>query len=61
MPTQTAPREMVVNPADFQLLLTSRRNMIRENRRHQGLLGLRDRDTGELFLTEERKLKPVAV
>jgi hypothetical protein len=45
-----------VGPAEFRVLLLSRRRMVRFDRRESGLYGLRDVDSGELFYIEERQL-----
>jgi hypothetical protein len=46
----------LVNAADFRNLLVSHRRMIRFDVRSEHLRGLRDLDTGEIFLTDERRL-----
>ena len=46
----------VVEPSEFRALLVSHRRMVRADRRAEKLRGLRDLDTGELFLTDERRL-----
>jgi len=46
----------VINAAEFQKLLVSHRRMVRADRRADRLRGLQDLDTGELFLTDERRL-----
>lgn len=46
----------VISPAEFRRLLTSRRPMVRADRRADRLRGLQDVETGELFLTDERRL-----
>jgi hypothetical protein len=54
MPEMTGGR--VINAAEFQKLLVSHRRMVRADRRADRLRGLQDLDTGELFLTDERRL-----
>ena len=46
----------VVSAAEFRNLLVSHRRMVRLDRRPDRLRGLRDLDTGEVFLTDERRL-----
>jgi len=46
----------IVSPAEFRELLVSHRRMVRLDRRTDRLRGLRDLDTGEVFLTDERRL-----
>lgn len=46
----------LVPAAEFRELLVSHRRMVRADRRDQHLRGLRDLDTGEVFLTDERRL-----
>jgi hypothetical protein len=46
----------VVNALEFEGLLVSHRRMVRADRRIDKLRGLQDLDTGELFLTDERRL-----
>ena len=46
----------VISAAEFRKLLVSHRRMIRLDRRNEKLRGLRDLDTGEVFLTDERRL-----
>jgi hypothetical protein len=46
----------VVNAAEFRKLIVSHRRMIRVDRRAEKLRGLQDLDTGEVFLTDERRL-----
>jgi hypothetical protein len=46
----------VISAAEFRKLLVSHRRMTRLDRRHEKLRGLRDLDTGEVFLTDERRL-----
>jgi len=45
-----------ISAAEFRKLLVSHRRMIRLDRRSDKLRGLRDLDTGEIFLTDERRL-----
>jgi len=46
----------VISAGEFRKLLVSHRRMIRLDRRTDRLRGLRDLDTGEVFLTDERRL-----
>ena len=46
----------VIDPAEFRALLVSHRRMVRADRRGEKLRGLQDLDTGEVFLTDERRL-----
>ncbi len=46
----------VVGPAEFRNLLVSHRRMVRVDRRAEHVRGLQDLDTGEIFLTDERRL-----
>jgi hypothetical protein len=46
----------VVSAAEFRDLLVSHRRMVRVDRRTDRLRGLQDLDTGEVFLTDERRL-----
>jgi hypothetical protein len=46
----------IVSPAEFRNLLVSHRRMVRVDRRIDRLRGLQDLDTGEVFLTDERRL-----
>lgn len=48
--------EKIVNAAEFRRLLVSHRRMVRVDRREDRLRGLHDLDTGEIFLTDERRL-----
>jgi len=48
--------ERVVNAVEFRLLLVSHRRMVRADRREERLRGLQDLDSGEIFLTDERRL-----
>jgi len=54
MPQMTPSR--LVPAAEFRKLLVSHRRMVRVDRREQQLRGLQDLDTGEVFLTDERRL-----
>ena len=45
-----------ISPARFMELLLSRLHLERVDRRHLGLRGVKDLNTGELFEIEERKL-----
>ena len=46
----------LVPAAEFRKLLVSHRRMIRADRQSERLRGLQDLDTGEVFLTDERRL-----
>ena len=46
----------IVSAAEFRKLLVSHRRMVRVDRRDDRLRGLQDLDTGEIFLTDERRL-----
>ena len=46
----------VIDGSEFRALLVSHRHMVRADRRADKMRGLRDLDTGELFLTDERRL-----
>jgi len=46
----------LIPAAEFRQLLVSHRRMVRADRRDERLRGLRDLDTGEVFLTDERRL-----
>jgi hypothetical protein len=46
----------LIGAAEFQRLLVSHRRMVRVDRRSEKLRGLQDLDTGEVFLTDERRL-----
>ena len=46
----------LVDAAEFRNLLVSHRRMVRFDVRTERLRGLRDLDTGEIFLTDERRL-----
>ena len=46
----------VVSPAEFRSLIVSHRRMRRVDRRADKIRGLEDLDTGEVFLTDERRL-----
>jgi len=50
------PTRRLVNAAEFRDLLVSHRRMVRFDVRSERLRGLRDLDTGEIFLTDERRL-----
>jgi len=50
------PLEKTVNATEFRQLLVSHRRMVRVDRREDRLRGLHDLDTGEVFLTDERRL-----
>lgn len=46
----------MVDAIAFGHLLVSHRRMVRLDRKQDRLRGLRDLDTGEIFLTDERRL-----
>ncbi len=46
----------LIPPAEFRKLLISHRRMVRADRQTERLRGLQDLDTGEVFLTDERRL-----
>jgi len=46
----------LISPAEFRKLLVSHRRMVRVDPRADRLKGLRDLDTGEVFLTDEQRL-----
>ena len=46
-----------VRPAEFKALAVSHRRMVREDNAHAQLKGLRDLETGELFVVDERALR----
>jgi hypothetical protein len=46
----------LIGAAQFRNLLVSHRRMVRADRRQEQLRGLQDLDTGEIFLTDERRL-----
>jgi hypothetical protein len=46
----------MIPAAEFRRLLVSHRRMVRADRRDERLRGLQDLDTGEVFLTDERRL-----
>jgi len=50
------PFSRIVNPLEFRSLMVSHRRMIRADVAAERMKGLRDLDTGELFLVEERQL-----
>ena len=49
-------RRHLVSAAEFRVLLVSHRKMVRFDVRSERLRGLRDMETGEIFLTDERRL-----
>lgn len=49
----------LVNADEFRNLLVSHRRMVRFDRQSDRLRGLRDLDTGEVFLVDERRLYDV--
>jgi hypothetical protein len=53
---QDLPRERVVDASAFCALLLSHRRMVRFDRADHRVRGLRDLDTGEVFLTDARRL-----
>jgi hypothetical protein len=53
---ETALEACYVDAAEFQRLIVSSRRMERADKLAPRMRGLRDLDTGELFLTEERWL-----
>lgn len=53
-------RGRIVTAVEFRKLLISHRRMIRADRHTDRLRGLKDLDTGELFLTDERRLLEAA-
>jgi len=57
MPNSTG---RLVNAREFRQLLVSHRRLIRADQRGQRLKGLQDLDTGEVFLTDERRLLEAA-
>jgi hypothetical protein len=50
-----------ISPGQFMAMLVSRRHLARVDRRHLGIRGLQDLETGELFEIEECKLLSAAV
>jgi hypothetical protein len=46
----------LVPAAEFRKLLVSHRRMVRADQKEHRLRGLQDLDTGEIFLTDERRL-----
>jgi hypothetical protein len=46
----------MVNAREFRELLVSHRRLVRADQRGRRLKGLQDLDTGEVFLTDERRL-----
>jgi hypothetical protein len=46
----------LVSASEFRNLLVSHRRMVRSDYRSELLRGLRDLDTGEIFLIDERRL-----
>ena len=46
----------LVNAHEFRQLLVSHRRLVRADQRGRRLQGLHDLDTGEVFLTDERRL-----
>jgi hypothetical protein len=50
------PGGRLINAAEYSDLLVSHRRMVRVDRRAEHVRGLRDLDTGEVFLIDERRL-----
>ena len=48
--------ERYVDAKEFQALIVSHRRMVREDKGGLMVRGLRDLDTGEIFLVDERRL-----
>jgi len=48
--------ERFVDAKEFQALIVSHRRMVREDKGDALVRGLRDLDTGEIFLVDERRL-----
>lgn len=48
--------ERFVEPREFRALMVSHRRMVREDKGEALVRGLRDLDTGEIFLIDERRL-----
>jgi len=46
----------VISATEFRELLVSHRQMVRADRRVERMRGLQDVETGEIFLTDERRL-----
>jgi hypothetical protein len=46
----------IISPAEYRELIVSHRHLVRADEPALGLRGLKDLDTGEHFLIEERKL-----
>lgn len=55
-PAASPASDKLVNAKEFRQLLVSHRRLIRADRRSERLKGLQDLDTGEVFLTDERRL-----
>jgi hypothetical protein len=55
-PRSATTEEQVIDALLFRRLLVSHRRLVRADRRKEQMKGLRDLDTGELFLTDERRL-----
>lgn len=53
----TGEKLKLVNPAEFRALAVSNRRMERADAVRDFYRGLRDLDTGEVFLVEERRLR----
>ncbi len=53
----TLARTQYVRPAEFRALAVSHRRMVRADDAHAQVRGLRDLETGELFLVDERALR----
>ena len=56
MQSATQDQARLIGPAEFRALMVSHRRMERADRREQLLRGLRDLETGEVFLIDERHL-----
>jgi hypothetical protein len=50
------PLSQTIDASAFRALLVSHRRMVRADRKADKMRGLRDLDTGEVFLTDERRL-----
>lgn len=55
-PVRPSAEGRLIDAAQFRKLLVSHRRMVRMDRREDRLRGLQDLDTGEVFLTDERRL-----
>ena len=52
--------QTLIDASRFKLLIVSHRRMVREDHADSHHRGLRDLDTGELFVVEERRLLDTA-